>query len=155
MIKLSKIFSTFFYLGYIKWIPGTFGSLAALIITLLIIDVFSLFFHIFLFSIIFILSIIFIHIYSKSISRNDSKEIIIDEFLGIYLIMLFYENFDSINFFIKILLIFFLFRFFDILKPFPANWIDKNYKNSFGVILDDLIAGVFTLFILFFINAFI
>ena len=155
MIKLSKIFSTFFYLGYIKWIPGTFGSLAALIITLLIIDVFSLFFHIFLFSIIFILSIIFIHIYSKSISRNDSKEIIIDEFLGIYLIMLFYENFDSINFFIKILLIFFLFRFFDILKPFPANWIDKNYKNSFGVILDDLIAGVFTLFTLFFINAFI
>ena len=78
-----------------------------------------------------------------------------DEFLGIYLIMLFYENFNSINFFIKILLIFFLFRFFDILKPFPANWIDKNYKNSFGVILDDLIAGVFTLFTLFLINAFI
>ncbi|PPR45843.1 MAG: Phosphatidylglycerophosphatase A [Alphaproteobacteria bacterium MarineAlpha5_Bin6] len=155
MIELSKIFSTFFYLGYIKWVPGTFGSLAALIITLLIIDFFSLFFHIFLFSIIFILSIIFIHIYSKSISRNDSKEIIIDEFLGIYLIMLFYENFNSINFFIKILLIFFLFRFFDILKPFPANWIDKNYKNSFGVILDDLIAGVFTLFTLFLINAFI
>ena len=155
MIELSKIFSTFFYLGYIKWVPGTFGSLAALIITLLIIDFFSFFFHIFLFSIIFILSIIFIHIYSKSISRNDSKEIIIDEFLGIYLIMLFYENFNSINFFIKILLIFFLFRFFDILKPFPANWIDKNYKNSFGVILDDLIAGVFTLFTLFLINAFI
>ena len=52
-------------------------------------------------------------------------------------------------------LIFVIFRFFDIFKFFPANWIDKNVKNSIGVIMDDIIAGFYTVVILFLINAFI
>ena len=155
MTRIAKIYSTFFYLGFIKWIPGTIGSLAALIITILMIDLLSLRFHIILFLILITISLIFVEIYSKSINKNDAKEIIIDEFLGIYLIMLFYDFLDSISFFIKILLIFFLFRFFDIIKPFPANWIDKNFKNSFGVIFDDIFAAIFTILILFLINEFI
>ena len=51
--------------------------------------------------------------------------------------------------------IFLLFRFFDIVKVYPANWIDKNLKNSLGVILDDLVAGVYCIFILYIFNVFI
>ena len=56
---------------------------------------------------------------------------------------------------LKLILIFLLFRFFDITKLFPANIVDKKLKNSFGVILDDLIAGTYTIIVLFLINAFI
>ena len=62
---------------------------------------------------------------------------------------------DSFNEFTKILLIFILFRFFDIIKPFPANWIDKNMKNSYGIILDDIIAGIYTIITLTLANVFI
>ena len=51
--------------------------------------------------------------------------------------------------------IFFLFRFFDIVKIYPANWIDKNIKNSFGIILDDLVAGLYCIIVLFILNVFI
>ncbi len=155
MTKIAKIFSTIFYIGFVNWMPGTFGSAIAIIAILPIIYNFSLFVNIFLFILILLLSLKLIEIYSKSIKKTDAKEIIIDEFLGIYLIMLFYHYLDSLNDIIKIILIFFLFRFFDIIKPFPANWIDKNFKNSFGVIFDDLIASFFTIFTLFIINAFI
>mgnify|MGYP001393013619 CR=1 FL=1 len=46
-------------------------------------------------------------------------------------------------------------RFFDIAKPFPANWIDKNMKSSYGILLDDIIAGIYTIIVLFLINVFI
>ena len=59
------------------------------------------------------------------------------------------------NDFIMFLLILILFRFFDILKIFPINWVDKNIKNSFGVVLDDLLAGVYSIIVLYSINVFI
>ena len=129
MTKIAKVFSTIFFIGFVKWIPGTVGSAVAILALLPIIVTYSIFLNIILFILILLLSLIFVQIYSKSIKRDDAKEIIIDEFLGIYLIMLFYHYFDSLNDIIKILLIFFLFRFFDILKPFPANWIDKKFKS--------------------------
>ena len=89
-------------------------------------------------------------------SDREIKEIIIDEFLGIYLIIIFSYDFEIFNNeFIKILLILFFFRIFDIIKPFPANWIDQNMKNSYGIIFDDIIAGIYTIIILALINVFI
>ena len=85
----------------------------------------------------------------------DSKEIVIDEFLGqsipiIFFYIIFYEGSVSTNFFLIIVFLSFIgFRFFDILKPYPINHIDKNMKNGFGVILDDLLAGFFTLIVLY------
>ena len=85
----------------------------------------------------------------------DSKEIVIDEFLGqsipiIFFYIIFYEGFVSTKFFFIIVFLSFIgFRFFDILKPYPINHIDKNMKNGFGVILDDLLAGLFTLIVLY------
>ena len=85
----------------------------------------------------------------------DSKEIVIDEFLGqsipiLFFYIIFYEGSVSNHFFLIIVFLSFIgFRFFDILKPYPINYVDKNIKNGFGVILDDLIAGFFTLIILY------
>ena len=155
MNKLSQIYSTIFFIGYIKWAPGTFGTLASLIIITLLNKIIGNIEFIIIFIFLTILSIKFIDIYSKSINKIDAKEIIIDEFLGIYLIIIFSHSFFIFNEFIKILLIFIFFRFFDIFKPYPANWIDKNMKNSYGIILDDIIAGIYTIIILSIINEYI
>jgi phosphatidylglycerophosphatase A len=80
---------------------------------------------------------------------------VIDEFLGILIIVIFYDIIKFTNDILMFVLIFFLFRFFDIVKIYPANWIDKNINNSLGVILDDLVAGVYCVFILVIINAFL
>jgi len=102
------------------------------------------------------MAVIFIKLYSKTLDKHDAKEIIIDEFLGIYLIIICSYDFIMLNNeFIKILLILLFFRIFDILKPFPANWIDKNLKNSYGIILDDMVAGIYTIITLAFINVFL
>ena len=155
MNKISQIFSTLFFIGYSKWAPGTVGSLASLIMIMFLQSLVNKTIFIALFICIFILAIIFIEIYSKTINNHDAREIVIDEFLGIYLIFIFSFNFNSFNEFLKIFLIFIFFRLFDIIKLFPANWIDKNMKNSYGIILDDIIAGVYTIIILTLLNAFI
>ena len=59
----------------------------------------------------------------------------------------FFTNFIPLSF----LILFVLFRFFDILKPFPINLVDKKMKNGFGIVLDDVIAGIFTT-VLYFIG---
>ena len=79
---------------------------------------------------------------------------VIDEFLGIYLILLFYDQIKIINPYVTIMLIFIIFRIFDILKIFPANIIDVKFKSAFGVILDDLIAGIYTIIVLYILNAY-
>ena len=154
MNKISQIYSTLFFIGYIKWFPGTVGSFVSIIIIFLLNKILNNFEFIILFIFLLILATKLIDIYSKKINKHDAKEIIIDEFLGIYLIIIVTNDYNLFNDYIKFLLIFIFFRFFDIMKPFPANWIDKNIKNAYGVILDDLIAGIYTIIILFFINAF-
>ena len=156
MNKISQIFSTLFFIGYVKWAPGTIGSLFALIIIILLNNVLNKNEFIALFICILLMATICIKIYSKSVNKHDAKEIVIDEFLGIYLIIIFSYDFEIFNNeFIKILSILFFFRIFDIIKPFPANWIDKNMKNSYGIIFDDIIAGIYTIIILSLINVFI
>ena len=156
MNKISQIFSTLFFIGYVKWIPGTIGSIVSLIIIIILNNIIDRFEFIFLFFCILLVSIIFVTIYSKSINKHDAKEIIIDEFLGIYLIIICSYDFKIFNNeFVKILLILLFFRIFDILKPFPANWIDKNLKNSYGIILDDIVAGIYTIITLALINVFV
>ena len=146
MNKISQIFSTLFFIGYVKWAPGTFGSLFSLIIIIFLHNIVHKNEFIILFVCILLMATICIKIYSKSVNKHDAKEIIIDEFLGIYLIIIFsYDLKIFNNEFVQILLILFFFRIFDILKPFPANWIDKNMKNSYGVILDDIVACVSSL----------
>ena len=139
-----------FGLGRIPKIPGTFGSLATVILL-------YIFFHIlnlspgkiFLFLIIvFIFSFIAVAAHIKDNENKDPKEVIIDEFIGqsipIYLYEISHGTEKSSNdaiFFYGVCFV--LFRFFDIIKPFPVNFFDKNFKNSFGVIMDDVCAGFY------------
>ncbi len=156
MNKISKIISTLFFIGYVKWAPGTVSSLFSLIIITFLHNIVNKNEFIIIFISVLLVATISIKIYSKSVNKHDAKEIVIDEFLGIYLIIIFSYDFEILNNeFIKILLIFLFFRIFDILKPFPANWIDNNLKNSYGIIIDDIIAGIYTIILLALINVFI
>jgi len=151
MIKtLNTLFVTMFGLGKVPKIPGTFGSLATVILL-------YFFFHILnISSNIILVSLIVIFIYSFSavaahIKENedkDPKEVIIDEFIGQSIPIYLYEishgtekSPDEAVIFYTIC--FLLFRFFDIAKPFPVSFFDKNFKNSFGVIMDDVCAGFY------------
>jgi len=151
MIKtLNFLFVTMFGLGKIKIIPGTFGSLATIIIL-------YFFFHILnLSSNIILIGLLIIFIYSfsavtehiKDNEDKDPKEVIIDEFIGQSIPIYLYEISHDIEKSDSEALIFYsisfiLFRFFDILKPFPVSYFDKNFKNSFGVIMDDVCAGFY------------
>ena len=151
MIKsFDTLFVTMFGLGKIKLIPGTFGSLATLIILYFFFHILSLSPNLILIGliIIFIYSFFAVAKYIQENKNKDPKEVIIDEFIGqsipIYLYEISHGTEKSPGEVIIFYGIFFvLFRFFDILKPFPVNYFDKNYKNSFGVIMDDVCAGLY------------
>ena len=139
-----------FFLGKIKFIPGTFGSLATTIIFYLLFHVLNVSSNLILIGLI----IIFIYSFyavSKHIENNENKdpgEIIIDEFLGQSIPIYLYEishgtNKEADESIIYYAIFFILFRYFDIMKPFPVNFFDKNFKNSFGVIMDDICAGFY------------
>ena len=153
----TKIFVSIFYVGYIKFASGTWGSLAAILILYPFIKFTILSFEalIIVFIILFFISNLFINYFSNFTNSNDSKHIVIDELLGIFIILIFYDFIFIYNDFITILLIFFIFRLFDIIKIFPANFIDKNFKNGYGVIMDDIVAGIYTILTLMILNAFI
>jgi len=151
MIKtLNTLFVTMFGLGKIPKIPGTFGSLATIFILFICFHVVNLSSNI----ILIFLVIIFIYAFSAVTSyiedneNKDPKEVIIDEFIGqsipIYLYEISHGTEKSPNEAIIFYgVCFILFRFFDIAKPFPVSFFDKNFKNSFGVIMDDVCAGFY------------
>ena len=98
--------------------------------------------------IIFIYSFSAIASHIKEKENKDPKEIVIDEFIGqsipIYLYEISHGTEKSPNeALIFYSVCFVLFRFFDIAKPFPVCFFDKNFKNSFGVIMDDVCAGFY------------
>ena len=153
----TKVFVSIFYIGYIKFASGTWGSLVAILILYPCIKFTLLSFEalIILFIILFFISNLCINFFSNFTNSNDSKHIVIDELLGIFIILIFYDFIFIYNDFITLILIFFLFRIFDIIKIFPANYIDKNLKNGYGVMMDDIVAGIYTIFTLMILNAFI
>ena len=155
MNKIISIFTTLFGIGYSPIAPGTIGSIFSIVFLYFLIKFVSYSFLVIIFLIILFTSLKLIEKYSNLLKSHDSSTIVIDEFLGIFLIILFYDYLKFANDFIMFLLILILFRFFDILKIFPINLVDKNIKNSFGVVLDDLLAGVYSIIVLYSINVFI
>ena len=155
MYKFSKFIITLFGIGFFPIASGTISSVCTFILFYFIINNISILSLVFIFLIVFFLSLILINIYSSNTKKYDSPEIVIDEFLGILMIIIFYDYIKFTNDLIMFLIMFILFRFFDILKIYPANLIDNNMKNSLGVILDDLVAGVYCVIILFIINVFL
>ena len=151
MIKnLNTLFVTMFGLGKLPKIPGTFGSLATVIILYIFFHILNLSSHLILIGliIIFIFSFFSVASHIKYNDNKDPKEVVIDEFIGQSIPIYLYEIShgtektpdEAIIFYC---VCFVLFRFFDISKPFPVNFFDKNFKNSFGVIMDDVCAGFY------------
>ena len=151
MIKnFNLLFVTMFGLGKIKIIPGTLGSLATIIILYILFHTLSISPYLILVGLIIISIYSFLAItsYIENNENKDPKEIVIDEFIGQSIPIYLYEishgtekSPDEAIIFYGICFI--LFRFFDIKKPFPVSFFDKNYKNSFGVIMDDVCAGLY------------
>ena len=151
MIKaFNSLLVTMFGLGKIKFMPGTFGSLATTVFLYYLFHSLNISSNVILIGliIIFIYSFYAVSAYIKYSKNKDPGEIIIDEFLGqsipIYLYEISHGTIKESNQAIVYYGLFFiLFRYFDIMKPFPINFFDKNFKNSFGVIIDDICAGLY------------
>ena len=151
MIKtFNYLFVTCFGIGSIRFAPGTITSFITTIF------LFSLFHIINLSNNIILIALVLIFMYSfyavseyiKENADKDPKEIVVDEFIGQSIPIYLYEMAhgimknpqESVLFY---LYIFILFRYFDIKKPFPVSYFDKKFKNSFGVIMDDVVAGLY------------
>ena len=139
-----------FGIGKIKMIPGTVGSLATIIILFILFHTLNISSNLILLGliIIFIYSFSAVASHTENSENKDPKEIVIDEFIGqsipIYLYEISHGTEKSPNEAIIFYAIcFVLFRFFDIKKPFPVSFFDRNFKNSFGVIMDDVCAGLY------------
>ena len=139
-----------FGLGKIKFMPGTFGSLATIIFLFYLFHTLNISSNILLivWIIIFIYSFYAVSTHIRSSKNKDPREIIIDEFLGQSIPIYLYEmshgtSKTSDEALIYYVLFFILFRYFDIMKPFPVSFFDKNFKNGFGVIMDDICAGLY------------
>lgn len=106
----------------------------------------------------FIIGVYYASVYVKTVGRQDPREVVIDEVVGqmIVITLVFFSNTlahysrlleylspKTIDFIFLFILPFGLFRFFDIIKPWPINWIDQNIKGGVGVMLDDVLAAVF------------
>jgi len=151
MIKtFNSLLVTMLGLGKIKFMPGTFGSLATTIFLFYSFHALKVSSNTILIGwiIIFIYSFYAVSMHTKNSKNKDPGEIIIDEFLGQSIPIYLYEishgtTKESEQAIIYYVLFFVLFRYFDIMKPFPVSFFDKNFKNSFGVIMDDICAGFY------------
>jgi len=136
-INLNTMFVSVLGIGFIPIASGTFGSLAGLVIgyflNLLSYNLFFLFIPT-----LFILGVIASNTYQKVTGEKDSSVIVIDEVVGQLIAMMFVM--DNI---VLVFISFIIFRIFDILKPWPASYADKKMSDGFGVMLDDVFAGIY------------
>ena len=158
MIKtLNYLFVTCFGIGSFRFAPGTITSLMTTIFLYSLFHIINLSSNAILviLLIIFIFSFYAVSEYIKYNENKDPKEVVVDEFIGqsipIYLYEISHETLkNSQEAILFYLYIFILFRYFDIKKPFPISFFDKKFKNSFGVIIDDVIAGLYVVLTLIF-----
>ncbi len=155
--KINTLFVTMLGIGKLPRIPGSYASLVTVIFLYVLFHIFSVPADIFLFFLvaIFIISLFAVNLFIKDLTNKDPKEVVIDEFIGQSIPICLYEIAHSeitdparvLTFYF---IMFILFRIFDIAKPYPVSYYDKNFKNSFGVIMDDICAGLYVVAILVF-----
>ena len=155
MSKLNFLFVTLFGIGKLKKIPGSYASLATTIFLFLLFHILNLSPNTVLIGviIIFLISLYAVNIFTQDLENKDPKEVVIDEFIGqsipICLYEIAHEGTKETNQVLAFYFIMFiLFRIFDIAKPYPVSYYDKNFKNSFGVIMDDVCAGLYVVAVL-------
>ena len=148
--KFNSLFVTLFGIGRISRIPGSIASLVTTIFLFFIFQILDLEPDLVLICliVIFFISLYSINQFIKNKENKDPKEIVIDEFIGQSIPICLYEiahevpkqTNEVLTFYF---IMFILFRIFDITKPYPVSYYDKNFKNSFGVIMDDVCAGLY------------
>ena len=155
--KINYLFVTMIGIGSLSRIPGSIASLTTTIILFIFFNFFNFSPNLILF---FVILIFFVSIYAinkfiEDKENKDPKEVVIDELIGQSIPICLYEvahtqpkevNEVLTTYF----LMFILFRVFDITKPYPVSYYDKNFKNGFGVIMDDVCAGLYVVGILVF-----
>ena len=141
---IMKNICTVFGLGNFTKMPGTLGSIAGVFLGFILLSFFPIQVVLVFYMFLLVLSLYAIKIYQKQVGKSDKSEIIIDEVLGQLLVIMFIEL-EFLQFFCA----FILFRFFDILKIFPANIVDKKYSDHYGVVFDDIIAAIQALIVIF------
>jgi len=153
--QINFLFVTLFGIGKIKKIPGSIASLATILLLFFLFHILNVSPNIFLFFVIIIFFISFyaVNIFIKDLDNKDPKEVVIDEFIGQSIPICLYEiahegSKETSHVLTTYFIMFILFRIFDIAKPYPVNYYDKNFKNSFGVIMDDVAAGLYVVAIL-------
>ncbi len=146
--RLITALTSFFYLGYSPFAPGSCGTIGALplyyVMSRSLTDLQYLL-------LVVVLSVLCIFLSFKAIKiykNNDPKEVVLDEVVGYLVAMALIEP-TAVN----IITGFVLFRAFDIVKPFPVNWLER-LKGGYGIVMDDIAAGVYTNLILICINYF-
>ena len=136
--KINFLFVTLFGIGKIKKIPGSIASLATTLFLFFLFHILNISPNIILISviIIFFISLYAVNIFIKDLENKDPKEIVIDEFIGQSIPLCLYEvahnvpkeTGEILKFYF---IMFILFRIFDITKPFPVSYYEKNFKNTF------------------------
>ncbi len=149
--KFSYLISTLFGAGYFPKAPGTFGSFVSLPIIFAVCYYFGF--------VGLLLTIIVVCVFSLpavkkvlTYTEHDPSFIVVDEFIGQSVTFLFVANLLKNNISLKVFVVyivgFALFRIFDVTKPYPVSYADKKITNAFGVILDDIFAGIYAAVIL-------
>lgn len=148
---IYKMIATVFFSGCIRYMPGTIGSaITIVLIPIILIQNFIL--SISIFFTLFLIGWYVASKYSAEIGVSDPKEVVIDEFVAQFMV---WEVMNRLNKcflpmysnYVVIIMGFVLFRFFDIWKPFPINYFDKKLKNGFGIMFDDILAGLYSIIV--------
>ena len=146
MNKIAEITSTVFYIGRLPLAPGTFCSFIAFLawfyLRFYIEGVFILYASL----ILFFVGVAVSTIHSEVIKKEDPSEIVIDEWVGQWITFTFIPV-NLSNFVIGLV----LFRFFDIIKPFPIKSAEK-LTGGWGIMMDDVVAGIMSFIILYILN---
>ena len=149
--KFNLLFLTFFMVGRVKYAPGSIASFIACILFILLVNIFAIGSIFLLVLFFFLYSFVAINNSYDEFKADDPQEIVVDEVVGQMLTLLaipVYETLYPLPLEYYCVFAFLLFRLFDIWKPYPINYIDENIKGSLGIMLDDIMAGIYAILIM-------
>lgn len=137
--------------GLIRPAPGTWGSLAGLFIGIGLLQLFSFNSFVILTALSFVLGCYLCHKTAGDMGVHDHGSIVWDEFVGVWIVLL---AIPELSWFWAIVA-FVIFRFFDILKPYPIRYFDEKLESGFGIMIDDVLAAIYGGVVILFLRLFI
>lgn len=148
LLFFVKLIALGLFSGKVPNISGTAGSFVAVLLCIPFIKL-SFYTQILILILMLVLGSLSIRLYLKYLGnlKKDPKEVVVDEIFAIFMITFIAQYFTNIFQIKHFIAIFVIFRFFDILKPFPISYVDKNIHGAKGIMLDDILAGLATILV--------